>query len=351
MNLQDYCLLKDDELKSRITKARKKYGRDLLILAHSYQRDEIVGLADHVGDSFALARSGVQNKDAKFIVFCGVKFMAETAMILSRKGQRVFMPDVDAGCPLADCADIDQVEKAWQFLENAGAVKDFLPVTYINSHAELKAFCGRHGGIVCTSSSAFTALDWVLSQKKKIFFFPDENLGRNTANARGFKKDEMITYDPLLEGGGLSETPLIEAKIILWKGFCHVHTFFKLEDVKEARKKYPGCIVAVHPESNEDVVRASDASGSTAYLKKFVEEARPGSTLVIGTEINMVNRLAKENKDKKVVPLARSLCPNMFKTSLADLCYTLENLPKAGEITLPAYIIDDARTALERMLK
>jgi quinolinate synthase len=245
-------------------------------------------------------------------------------------------------------ADIEQVENAWKALKSS---EDIVPVTYINSSAELKAFCGKHGGIVCTSSNAGKAFDWALKQKGKIFFFPDEHLGRNTANAKGFKRNEIAVWDPYaapspLVGEGQGEG----AKVILWKGYCHVHTYFMVEHVKHAREKYPGCKVVVHPECPEEVVGAADANGSTSFLKKYAEDAKAGSTVVIGTEINLVNRLARQNPDKKIVPLARSLCPNMFKTSLADLCYVLENLPQVNEVTVPAYIIDDAKVALERML-
>lgn len=335
------------KLKNRINAVKARYGKELLILAHCYQQDEIVELADCEGDSFMLAAAGAKS-EAKYIVFCGVRFMAESSVILAKKGQRVFMPDPDAGCPLADLADIEQVEDAWNALKGAGLDKEIIPVTYMNSSAELKAFCGRNDGIVCTSSNAAKAFDWVLSKKKRIFFFPDENLGRNTANAKGFKKNEMVVWDPLKSEGGTKN--LSDARVILWKGFCHVHTFFKIDHVKKARKKYPGCLIAVHPECNEDIVNASDVNGSTSFLKKYVEEAKPGTTLIIGTEINMVSRLARKNPDKKVIPLARSLCPNMFKTSLADLCYTVERLPEINEMTIPEYISNEAKIALERML-
>ena len=422
MNLEHYQSLDKDELKRRVAQAKKRFGKRLLILGHYYQQDDVIEFADHQGDSYALAKAGAQNRDAQFIVFCGVHFMAETSAILaSRVGealasppvgqasrlstsanrrdacsteapqlQRVFMPDPDAGCPLADMADIEQVEDAWEELQRQESrsqkPEQIIPITYINSSAELKAFCGKNGGIVCTSSNAGKAFDWALSTPhpdplpqgerglypppstggarggwpKKIFFFPDEHLGRNTANAKGFKREDMVVWDPYnipspntpspLAGEGGGEGDISRAKVILWKGHCHVHTYFTVENIKAAREKYPGCKIAVHPECTEDVVKASDANGSTSFLKKYVEEAPAGSTVIIGTEINMVSRLAKQNPDKKIVPLARSLCPNMFKTSLADLCYTIENLPNVNEIMVPKYIIDDAKIALERML-
>ncbi|MFH1874540.1 MAG: quinolinate synthase NadA [Pseudomonadota bacterium] len=350
MNLEYYQELDPAELKKRIQQTRDKLRKKLFILAHYYQSDEMVDFSDAQGDSFALASQGAQNKEAQYIVFCGVRFMAEASATLARKGQRVFMPDTDAGCPLADCADIDQVEQAWQALQEVGVAQDVIPITYMNSSSELKAFCGKNGGLVCTSSNAPKAFDWALKQKPKIFFFPDEHLGRNTANAKNIAKSETVVWDPLKEQGGLSRNDLQSAKVILWKGFCHVHTFFNLEHIKQMREKYPGCKIAVHPECPQEVVQAADGNGSTAYLKKFVEEDNSGKTLVIGTEINMVARLTKDNPNKKVVPLARSLCPNMFKTSLADLAYVLENLPNVNEVTVPSYIKDDAKLALERML-
>ncbi|MBU0744737.1 MAG: quinolinate synthase NadA [Gammaproteobacteria bacterium] len=350
MNLEYYQELNSAELKKLIQETRGKLGKKLFILAHYYQIDDIVDLSDAQGDSFALASQGAQNKEAQYIVFCGVRFMAEASATLAREGQRVFMPDTDAGCPLADLADIDQVEEAWQTLQEAGVAQDTIPITYMNSSSELKAFCGKNGGLVCTSSNAGKAFDWALKQKPKIFFFPDEHLGRNTANAKNIQESEIALWDPLKEHGANPNQDLQNAKVILWKGFCHVHTFFNLEQIKLMREKHPGCKIAVHPECPEHVVQAADGNGSTSYLKKFVEEDDSGKTLVIGTEINMVSRLAKHNPDKKVVPLARSLCPNMFKTSLADLAYVLENLPNVNEITVPDYIKNDAKLALERML-
>ncbi len=354
MDLDFYQSLDSAELRRRVAEVKKKYGSRLLILGHYYQQDEVIEFTDRQGDSFALAKAGAGNNDAEFIVFCGVHFMAEASCILARKGQRVFMPDPSAGCPLADMADIEQVEDAWEALEKTVHPElvegSIMPVTYINSSAELKAFCGKHGGIVCTSSNAGAAFDWAAKQKRRMFFFPDEHLGRNTANAKGIGRNEMVVWDPLAVNAGVDPERLAEARIILWKGHCHVHTFFNVEHVKNAREKYKGCRIAVHPECTEDVVKASDANGSTSFLKKYAEEAPAGSTVVIGTEINLVNRLARENPSKKIVPLARSLCPNMFKTSLADLCYTLEGLPNVNEIHVPEFIAKDARVALERML-
>jgi quinolinate synthase len=344
----EYQSLSADELTRRIVAVKERMGSDLCILGHYYERDEVVALSDRQGDSFALAKTGSET-DATNIVFCGVYFMAEASVVLAKPGQRVFIPDVDAGCPLADMADIDQVEAAWAAIESAGMADDIVPITYMNSSAALKAFCGKRGGMVCTSSSAGRAFDSVFSEGKRVFFFPDENLGRNTGHAAGISDEDMTLWNPY-EIDDCSDCAALDARVILWKGFCHVHTIFSAEHVREARAKYPGCSVVVHPESLPEVVDISDGNGSTAYLKKYVEDAAPGSTLVIGTEINMVSRLANENPDKKVVPLMRSLCPNMFKISLGKLCHTLENLGEIGEVFVTEDIKENAKKALDRML-
>ncbi|MFH1653757.1 MAG: quinolinate synthase NadA [Pseudomonadota bacterium] len=346
-----YLNMSPEDLKKRIAKVKKKLGEELFILSHYYQRDEIVEFADAVGDSYQLAKVGSENGKAKYIVFCGVRFMAEVASVLAKPDQKVFLPDPLAGCPLADLADIEQVESAWVELEKLGIANDLTPVTYINSSAELKSFCGRNGGATCTSSSAKKVLEWGLGKKSKIFFFPDENLGRNTAKSMGISKDEIALWDPQEENGGVSAAELKRAKLILWKGFCHVHTFFTTDHVKDARKRYPGCKVIVHPESNEDVVDISDASGSTAFIKKYVEEAKSGETIIVGTEVSFVSRLARDNPSKRVVPLARSLCANMFRVGLDDLTWTLDEIGKVNEIQVPDLTAKDAKLALDRMLE
>lgn len=347
---EEYRSLTDDELRRRVAAAKKRLGKRLVILGHYYQQDAVIEFADAQGDSFALAGVGARNKDADRIVFCGVRFMAEVSDILAAPGQRVYMPDPDAGCPLADMADGEQVALAWKRLEDLGITGDVVPVTYINSSAELKAFCGKHGGTVCTSSSAGEAFDWALERKAKIFFFPDENLGRNTAHAKGFADDDVASWDPTERDGGIASEHLREAPVILWKGYCHVHTFFTIDHVKSARRRYPDCLVVVHPECDAKVVDAADGAGSTSYLVDFARKAPDGATVVIGTEINLVDRLAREMPSKTIVALARSLCPNMFKTSLTDLCYTLEVFPDDHRIRVPEYVRGDARVALERML-
>lgn len=345
----EYCGLDPKEVDARIEAAKRKLGNKLTILGHYYQRDEVVRWADHQGDSFQLARFGAR-ADAEHVVFCGVKFMAESSAVLAREGQRVYLPAMDAGCPLADMADVSEMRFVWQTLTEAGAAKDFLPVVYMNSSAQVKAFCGELGGTVCTSSSADRAFQWVAAQGKKVFFLPDENLGINTALAEDIARTDILEWSA---AGDLSlqAKRAREAKSVVWKGFCHVHTFFTTEHVHKARQAFEGCRIAVHPESSPDVVAASDASGSTSFLKKYAEEAPQGSTVVIGTEINFVSRLARENPGKRIVPLARSLCPNMFRTSPADLLWVLERIGEVNEIVVDEATKESAKLALERMLK
>jgi quinolinate synthase len=345
----EYRGLEPDEIDARIAKVKKELGDKLTILGHYYQRDEVVKWSDYQGDSFKLAKHGSEAK-AEHIVFCGVRFMAEASAILAKPGQRVYLPALDAGCPLADMAEGFQVQQAWRALEAAGIAGKFIPVVYMNSSAEIKALCGRNGGTVCTSSSAQGAYDWASSQEKKLFFLPDENLGTNTALAKGVRRDEIYTWDPSLDAAE-QVARAEESKFVVWKGFCHVHTFFTVDHVKKAREEYAGCKIAVHPECFPEVVALSDANGSTSFLKKYAEDAPKGSTVVIGTEVSFVNRIAKDNPEKKVVPLARSLCPNMFRTSPADLLWVLENLGRVNEIVVDDETIRDARVALDRMLK
>jgi len=332
-------------MRGRIREHKERLGAKLCILGHYYQRDEVIDFSDFQGDSFKLAEYGASAK-AEHIVFCGVRFMAEASAILAASGQRVYLPAFDAGCPLADMAEIDQARAAWDALSRVGVADDFLPVVYMNSSAAIKAFCGDRGGTVCTSSSAGRAFDWVAAQKKRVFFMPDRNLGINTALAKGFNANEIAVWDPFSPNPGVAK----EARAVVWKGHCHVHTFFTTAQVERMRAKYPGCMVVVHPESDPEVVAASDASGSTSFLKKYAEDAPAGSTVVIGTEINFVQRLARQNPDKKIVPLARSLCPNMFKTSMADLLWVLDELGGVNEIRVAGDVASGAKTALDRML-
>jgi quinolinate synthase len=338
------------ELRRRIEAHKARLGRDLCILGHFYQQDEVIEFADFTGDSFMLAKAGADTS-ARYIVFCGVHFMAEASVILAKEDQRVFLPDMDAGCPLADFATIEQVERAWARLEKLGAAQGYVPIVYMNSSAAIKAFCGEREGLVCTSSSCAKAFRYAAARGKKVFFMPDENLGRNTARECGIDQSRVALCDPHLADCGLSDKTLASADVIVWRGHCHVHTLFTTDHVREMRKKYPGCEVVVHPECAPDVVLASDGAGSTAYLKDYAEKATPGRTVVIGTEINLVSRLARENRDKTILPLARSLCPNMFKTSLGDLCLVLDRLGEINEVFVEDRIVTPARLALNRMLK
>lgn len=341
----------DEELIVRIQRRKRELGKRLLILGHHYQRKEIVRLSDIVGDSYQLSKQAAEASGAEYIVFCGVRFMAECAAILSLPGQKVIHPDPQAGCPMADMADIYQVEAAWAELARALKIELVVPVTYVNSDAELKAFCGRNGGTVCTSSNADGAFDWGFSRGKRLFFFPDQYLGRNTALARGISAKEIALWDPdLFPLGGLSMQDLRRASVILWKGHCHVHTWFRPHMVEEARRKHPGCRVVVHPECHQDVVALADAAGSTGFIVKYVQQAEPWTTIVIGTETNLVSRLNEEYPDRQVFPLSKSICPNMWKISLKDLAWSLENLDEAEQVVVPEPVRSEARVALDRML-
>lgn len=339
------------ELIERIKKLKEKLGDELVILGHHYQRREIVELSHFRGDSFQLSRQAASQRRAKYIVFCGVRFMAESAAILASPGQIVQHPEPTAGCPMADMAHPWDVEEAWrQITEICG--DDVIPIAYVNSSAEVKAFCGRHGGATCTSSNAQKLIEWGFSRKSRVLFLPDRHLGTNVANKLGIPRDKRVIWDfTQPELGGNTEEQIYNSKLILWNGYCHVHTFFKPDHVREARRRFPGCVVVVHPECLEEVVDLVDYDGSTAFIVRFVEEAPKGSTIVIGTEINLVSRLAHEHPDKKVVELARSLCPNMYKITLLSLLRTLENIGELNVVELPDDVKHHARVALNRMLE
>jgi len=346
-----YRAVRHDELISRIKEIKSRLGKRLVILGHHYQNYQIVTLSDFRGDSFELSRLASQQKDATDIVFCGVNFMAESAAILAQDHQRVTHPDTDAGCPMSDMADISQVEECWNALHDVFPEGDIVPITYMNSSAAIKAFCGARGGLVCTSSNADKAFRWGLQHFGRILFLPDEHLGRNTAYACGIPRGERVVWDPTIPGGGISGEDLKGARIILWKGYCHVHTYFRPEHIQRSRTLFPSARIIVHPECSEEVVALADETGSTGYINREVSNAPAGSSFVIGTEINMVMRLALENPDKSVQPLARSLCPNMYKISLNDLLWVLENLGEVNVVTLPDEIKQPAKLALTRMLE
>lgn len=361
-----YTEASDDELHEWITAARETLGERVRILGHFYQRDEIVRYADFVGDSFMLAQAAKEHPEAETFVFCGVHFMAETADILSGPDQAVVLPNLAAGCSMADMATIDQVEACWRELTAAlgdfgttdresPALQPVIPVTYMNSSAAIKAFCGRNGGIVCTSSNARTVLEWAFERGQRVVFFPDQHLGRNTAKAMGIDEAEMPLWRPHLPLGGNTVEALRDSKVILWNGFCSVHKRFTVAQIDKARAELPGVRVIVHPECPAAVVEAADGAGSTEYIRKEVERAAPGSVLAIGTEINLVNRLQAQHPELTIFCLDPVVCPcsTMYRIHPAYLAWTLESLV-AGEtpnqITVDAAVARDSRVALERML-
>jgi quinolinate synthase len=338
------------ELIQKIKTKKEELGEKLVILTHHYQRKDIVDLGDFSGDSFALSAKAANDKNAQYIIFCGVHFMAESAAILARPHQTVQIPDTDAGCWMADMADSVLLEKAWTEITGIVQEEKVIPLVYMNSDANIKAHCGRKNGIICTSSNAPKAFEWAYERGEKIFFFPDEHLGRNTGNALGIPKNEMIVWDPSKPFGGNSKENIKKAKVILWKGYCLVHTRFTPDQIKNMRKKHPDAKIVVHPECTQEVVALSDAVGSTSFIVNYVEKAKKRSTIIIGTEINLVERLGIEHDDKTIIPLKKSLCPNMFKINLENLLYTLENIGKVNIIDVETRIKKDAKLALDRML-
>ena len=359
---EEYKTATNDELHSRIRAAKETLGDKVVILGHFYQRDEIVQHADYLGDSFQLAVAAKGRPEAEAIVFCGVHFMAETADILSNDNQKVILPNLAAGCSMADMADIDSVTQCWEQLEELyGTEPDeqgrvpVIPVTYMNSSAALKGFCGENGGIVCTSSNAATVLEWAFERGQRVLFFPDQHLGRNTAKAMGIPVEQMPLWWGRKPLGGNTEEDLNDAKVILWNGFCSVHKRFTVEQIDKARAEPPGVRVIVHPESPMAVVDASDEYGSTDYLRKAVEAATEPTTFAIGTEINMVQRLAAQHPEHTIFCLDPVVCPcsTMYRIHPGYLAWVLERLV-AGEvvnqITVDESVAEPARVALERML-
>ncbi len=361
---EEYKQATSAELHDRILAARATLGDRAVILGHFYQRDEVVQHADFVGDSFQLANAAKTRPDAEAIVFCGVHFMAETADILTRPDQAVILPNLAAGCSMADMADIDQVEECWEQLADvygdmdavdADGLVPVIPVTYMNSSAALKAFCGRHGGIVCTSSNARTVLEWAFARGRRVLFFPDQHLGRNTAKAMGVPLEQMPMWNPRKPLGGASVSQLADARVILWHGFCSVHRRFSVDQIATARAEHPGVRVIVHPECPMDVVDAADESGSTDYIRRAIEAATEPTTFAIGTEVNLVQRLAAQHPQHEIFCLDPVVCPcsTMYRIPPGYLAWVLEGLV-AGEvrnrITVPQDVADPARLALERML-
>ena len=354
----EYWALSADALALRIRAARAQLGDRAVILGHHYQREDIIQFADFRGDSYKLAQWAASRGDTEFIVFCGVHFMAEAADILSQPNQQVILPNMAAGCSMADMADPDDVYAAWDELAATIGTDDIIPVTYINSAASLKAFCGRNNGIVCTSSNAARVLDWAFERGKRVFFFPDQHLGRNTAIAMGIPQEEMVLWDyhrPSGSLGGNTPERLEASRVILWQGHCSVHARFTVDQIRRAREEYPGINIVVHPECPLPVVQAADSAGSTEFIVRQVTDSPPGSVWGIGTEVNLVDRLAHENPDKTVFCLDPVVCPcsTMYRIHPAYLAWVLEELVE-GRVVNRVSVDDEtkgwARVALDCML-
>jgi len=353
-----YWSLEPGEIVERIGAARERLGARCIVLGHHYQREDIIQFADFKGDSFKLAQWAAQHPEAEYIVFCGVHFMAEAADILSASHQKVVLPNMAAGCSMADMADPDDVLACWDELEQAGVADETVPVTYMNSAAALKAFVGERGGAVCTSSNAAKVLEWAFAQKRRALFFPDQHLGRNTGVKMGVALDEMPLWDytkPYGSLGGMSEADLARSRVLLWKGHCSVHQRFTVDQIADARERIPGVRIVVHPECRLEAVQAADCDGSTEFIARTIAEAPPGSAWGVGTEINLVSRLAKENPDKTVFCLDPVVCPcsTMYRVHPAYLSWTLESLAE-GRVVNQVVVPDDqkrwAKVALDRML-
>jgi quinolinate synthase len=357
-SLDNYLALPDRTMDARIAEARRALGASTILLGHHYQRDEVIRFADFTGDSWKLCRAAAAT-DARYILFCGVHFMAESADVLARDGQQTILPDLNAGCSMADMAEIGQVEQCWDDLLAAGIREDeILPLTYMNSTAAIKAFCGERGGLVCTSSNARRAFEWAFARAKKILFLPDQHLGRNTGHAMAIPLGDMPVYDPWQLAGGIAPERLRSARVILWKGHCSVHQRFLPEHVDKVRARYPGIQVIVHPECRLEVCEKADALGSTERLIQIVKDAPVRTSFAIGTEIHLVNRLAKEfaPQGKSIVTLDDTgcLCTTMYRISPQHLAWALENLVE-GRVVNRIQVAEDvkywARIALDRMLE
>ena len=361
-SLENYLALPDHSMDDRIAEARAKLGSTTILLGHHYQRDEVIRFADFTGDSYKLSKIASET-GAKYIVFCGVHFMAESADVLGRDGQQVILPDLNAGCSMADMAEISQVETCWDVLERLGLAAETVPLTYMNSAAAIKAFCGEHGGLVCTSSNARAAFEWAFARGKRILFLPDQHLGRNTGCALGIPLEQMAVWDPwalqlATNYGGQTKENLAASRVILWKGHCAVHQRFLPGHVDQVRAKYPGIRVIVHPECRWEVCQKADALGSTERLISLVEQAPAGSMFAIGTEIHLVNRLARRfaPEGKKIITLDDTgcLCTTMYRITPQHLAWALENLVEGrvvNRIHVRPSVKHWARVALDRMLE
>ncbi|MDE3062469.1 MAG: quinolinate synthase NadA [Acidobacteriota bacterium] len=356
-SLEHYLTLPDHSMDARIAAARAKLGKSTILLGHHYQRDEVVRFADFTGDSYKLSKAAAET-DAEFIVFCGVHFMAESADILARDSQQVILPDLNAGCSMADMAEISQVEDCWDTLARSGIAEETIPITYMNSSAAIKAFCGERGGLVCTSSNAAAAFRWAFARGKRILFLPDQHLGRNTGYAMGIPLAEMSVWDPWALQGGQTPASLQASRVLLWKGHCAVHQRFLPSHVDAVRAKYPGIQVIVHPECRWEVCQKADSLGSTEHLIQIVERAPAGTMFAVGTEIHLVNRMAHRfaAQGKRVITLDDTgcLCTTMYRISPQHLAWALENLVEGrvvNRIQVRKSVKQWARVALDRMLE
>jgi len=350
-----YMRTSPEQLEENISTARKKLGDRVVILGHHYQRDEVIKFSDKRGDSFKLSQYASDQESAEYIIFCGVHFMAETADILSSDNQKVILPNLTAGCSMADMAQTDDVLDCWDDLENVIQNEKVIPITYMNSTADIKSLCGKNDGIVCTSSNADKAFEWAYAKGDKVLFLPDQHLGRNTAVKMGISLDEMILWNPFKPLGGNSEESVKKAKLILWQGHCSVHTRFTVSQIEEARVKYNDVNVVVHPECTLDVVNAADSVGSTEHIKTVIEQSAPGTIWAVGTEISLVNRIRDENPDKTVFCLDSVVCPcsTMYRIHPAYLSWVLDGINEG--VTVNQIKVDEdtkkySKVALERML-
>ena len=346
--------LTPEQTQRRIATAKRALGKRVVILGHHYQADDVIRHADCIGDSFKLAQHAAAQRDSPFVIMCGVHFMAESADILTGEGQTVILPDMAAGCSMADMAAIDQVEEAWDALDAMG-VRGIVPITYMNSTAAIKDFCGRHGGVVCTSSNASSVLEWAFARGERALFLPDQHLGRNTAYAMGVPLERMPLWDPNAQAGGASAQAYRDSRVILWRGHCSVHAKFTLDGVEKIRAADPAFQILVHPECNFQVVQAADLVGSTEFIIRQVENAQPGAKWAIGTEFHLVNRLAEQHPEQTIVSLAgiQCACATMYRIDPPHLLWALENLVDGrviNPIHVPPAVAEGARLALERML-
>ena len=356
-----YLKLTPEQVESGIRYARKEIGTKAVVLGHHYQRDDVIQFADFRGDSYLLSKQAAATNDAKWIIFCGVHFMAETADLLTENDQNVILPNMAAGCSMADMAATDDVEDAWDDLtdvlgEGGDGMAEMIPITYMNSTAAIKALCGRNGGLVCTSSNASEAYDWALERGKRIFFLPDQHLGRNTGLAKGIPAEDMVVWNPFKPMGGLTEGQIHDSKVVLWQGHCSVHTRFTVRQIEDARREDPDVNVVVHPECVREVVDAADLNGSTEFIRKTVEGAPSGTSWGIGTEINLVNRLRDENPDKRIFCLDPVVCPcaTMYRIHPAYVLWVLEGIMAGVGINVVQVDSETKRhalVALERMLE